>query len=235
LSSFTSITIIDGTTSSVLFTGELLKQAERFTQEGLHPRLICEGYEVAKEMVLEFLEHYKVTMPNIYGDREMLQSVARCALRTKLNVDTADKMADNVVNAMMCIAEEGTPIDMHMIEILDMQHKSGNESTFINGLVLDHGARHPDMPRELRNVHVLTCNVSMEYEKTEISAGFFYSNAEEREKFIDSENRYVLLSSFAHSPHSSLSFALFVSILYAYLPLLACLLSSLFFIHHRMT
>lgn len=183
---------IDGTTSSVMFTGELLKQAERYTQEGLHPRLICEGYEVAKDMVLEFLENYKVNMPNIYADREMLQSVARCALRTKLNIDTADKMADNVVNAMMCVAVEGVPIDLHMIEILDMQHKSGNESTFINGMVLDHGARHPDMPTQINNVHILTCNVSMEYEKTEISAGFFYSSAEEREKFIDSENRFTV-------------------------------------------
>ena len=63
---------------------------------------------------------------------------------------------------------------------------------FINGLVLDHGARHPDMPSYIRNVHILTCNVSMEYEKTEISAGFFYSSAEEREKFIDSENKFTV-------------------------------------------
>lgn len=54
----------DGTTSSVLFTGELLKQAERFTVEGLHPRLITEGYEIAKEMVLEFLESFKVSTPS---------------------------------------------------------------------------------------------------------------------------------------------------------------------------
>ena len=32
----------------------------------------------------------------------------------------------------------------------------------------------------------------MEYEKTEISAGFFYSSAEEREKFIDSENKFTV-------------------------------------------
>jgi len=51
----------------VLFTGELLKQAERYTQEGLHPRMITEGYEIAKEMVLEFLEAYKRQFPNISG------------------------------------------------------------------------------------------------------------------------------------------------------------------------
>ena len=43
----------------------------------------------------------------------------------------------------------------------------------------------------MENVHVLTLNVTMEYEKTEVSSGFFYSSAEEREKFVDSENRFT--------------------------------------------
>jgi T-complex protein 1 subunit zeta len=35
----------DGTTSIVLLIGELLKQAERYLQEGSHPRVIVEvGY-----------------------------------------------------------------------------------------------------------------------------------------------------------------------------------------------
>ena len=32
----------DGTTSTVLFIGELMKQAERYLNEGLHPRVIVE-------------------------------------------------------------------------------------------------------------------------------------------------------------------------------------------------
>lgn len=71
------------------------------------------------------------------------------------------------------------------------QHKSGSDSCFIDGIVLDHGARHPDMPRQLENVHILTCNVSFEYEKTEVSAGFYYSSAEERERFVDSERKFT--------------------------------------------
>eukprot|EP01036_Dinobryon_divergens_P025460 gene25460-34011_t len=181
----------DGTTSSVLFTGELLKQAERFTSEGLHPRLIAEGYEIAKDMVLEFLEAFKVSFPNAYSDRELLTNVVRTSLRTKLSAETADKMSDAIVDAMMAISQEGQPVDLHMVEIMEMQHKSGSDSCFIDGIVLDHGARHPDMPRQLENVHILTCNVSFEYEKTEVSAGFYYSSAEEREKFVDSERKFT--------------------------------------------
>lgn len=43
----------DGTTSVVLLVGELLKQAERYIQEGVHPRVISEGFESAKLGVLE--------------------------------------------------------------------------------------------------------------------------------------------------------------------------------------
>lgn len=38
----------DGTTSVVLLVGELLKQADRQIMEGLHPRVLTDGYEIAK-------------------------------------------------------------------------------------------------------------------------------------------------------------------------------------------
>ena len=168
-----------------------MKQAERYTSEGLHPRLITEGYEIAKDMVIDFLEGFKVPQPDIWTNRELLTNVARTSLRTKLSQESADRMSDAVVDAIMTITEVGKPIDLHMVEIMQMQHKSGTDSQFINGIVLDHGSRHPDMPTSLENVRILTCNVSMEYEKTEISAGFFYSSAEEREKFVESERKFT--------------------------------------------
>jgi hypothetical protein len=43
----------DGTTSVVLLVGELLKQADRYIQEGLHPRIITDGFEIAKTEALK--------------------------------------------------------------------------------------------------------------------------------------------------------------------------------------
>ena len=39
----------DGTTSVVLLVGELLKQADRYIQEGVHPTVIAEGFDLAKK------------------------------------------------------------------------------------------------------------------------------------------------------------------------------------------
>ena len=72
----------DGTTSVVLLVGELLRQAERFIQEGVHSRVISEGFDVAKAGVLQFLEQFKRRMD---VDRATLISVANTALATKLH------------------------------------------------------------------------------------------------------------------------------------------------------
>lgn len=42
----------DGTTSVVLLVGELLKQADRYISEGVHPRVIGEGFDLAKKEAL---------------------------------------------------------------------------------------------------------------------------------------------------------------------------------------
>ena len=67
-----------------------------------------------------------------------------------------------------------------MIEIMHMVHKLSTDTRLVKGLVLDHGGRHANMPKKLSNVYILTCNVSLEYEKTEVNSGFFFSNAEQR-------------------------------------------------------
>jgi T-complex protein 1 subunit zeta len=74
---------------------------------------------------------------------------------------------------------------------MTMQHKTASETKLIQGLVLDHGARHPDMLKYQENVFVLTCNVSLEYEKTEVNSGFFYSSAEERLKMVAAEREHA--------------------------------------------
>ncbi len=75
------------------------------------------------------------------------------------------------------------------VEIMHMKHKMDKDTRLIKGLVLDHGARHPDMPKHMENCHILTCNISLEYEKSEVNSGFFYSSADQREKLVAAERQ----------------------------------------------
>ncbi|KAI0298601.1 T-complex protein 1 zeta subunit [Russula brevipes] len=188
----------DGTTSVVLLVGELLKQADRYISEGVHPSVIATGFDIAKKEALAFLDTFK--QPSSL-DRPTLVSLAKTSLATKLNAPLAQQLAESVVDAVMTIRappppkdakdQWREPIDLHMVEIMKMQHRTASETQLVRGLVLDHGARHPDMPKRVENAYILTLNVSLEYEKTEVNSGFFYSSAEQREKLVESERKFT--------------------------------------------
>ncbi|KAL4689229.1 hypothetical protein H8957_017289, partial [Semnopithecus entellus] len=178
----------DGTTSNVLIIGELLKQADLYISEGLHPRIIAEGFEAAKIKALEVLEEVKVTKEM---KRKILLDVARTSLRTKVHAELADVLTEAVVDSVLAVRRPGYPIDLFMVEIMEVKHKLGTDTKLIQGLVLDHGARHPDMKKRVEDAFILICNVSLEYEKTEVNSGFFYKTAEEKEKLVKAERKFI--------------------------------------------
>jgi T-complex protein 1 subunit zeta len=179
----------DGTTSNVLLIGEMMRQAQRLVQEQVHPRIITEGYELARKESLKFLEEFKIVKE--VPEKPLLVSVARTALCTKLHPDLANQLVDIVVDAVAIIKIPEKPLDLHMIEIMHMVHRLASDTQLVRGLVLDHGARHPDMPKRLERCHILTCNTSLEYEKTEVNSQFFFSNAGDRDKMAKSERKFT--------------------------------------------
>jgi len=186
----------DGTTSTVLLCGELLRQADRHISEGVHPRILVEGLEKAREAALAYLNEIKTTFDAESGqtmieDRDLLISIALTSLATKLDYESSLSLSKSLVSSIQCIyAGPEMPIDLSRIEVMPMP-RSTNESRFVNGIVLDHGARHPDMPDVLTNCKIMTLNTSLEYEKTETQSGFYYSSAEEREKLVESERKWL--------------------------------------------
>lgn len=179
----------DGTTSIVLFIGELLKLSEGYLMEGIHPRTLADGIEKAKSRCIEFLDKTKI--PKVV-DRELLLNMAHISLLTKLSPAMASTMDAICVDAVLAISPNtNEPIDLHMVEIMHMRHKLCTDTKLVKGLVLDHGGRHPDMPKKLEHCFILTCNVSLEYEKTEVNSSFFWKDAEGRDKLIKSERAFT--------------------------------------------
>ena len=179
-------TVGDGSSSNVLFIGELFIQSYRYIKEGIHVSHLVDGIELAKKKSLEFLEECKYKPEKI--EREFLLNAARTALRTKLPIKLADQMTEIVTDAVLTIKREDN-IDLHMVEIMHQNQKMSTDTKLIKGLVLDHGGRHPSMPKRLENCYILNCNVSLEYENTEVHSKLIYSNAEQREKLLKSEHQ----------------------------------------------
>ena len=111
----------DGTSQLICFIGELLKQADGYIADGVHPRLINDGFRLASVEAKKALENLAVKKDI---DRTLLLQVARTSLRTKLDAELADKLTEAVVDAVLAIKQEGEEINLHMVEIMEMQHRS---------------------------------------------------------------------------------------------------------------
>jgi T-complex protein 1 subunit zeta len=148
-----------------------------------------QGIELGREQALSFLETFKKETKS--PSRDLLAQVAKTSLRTKVHAELADLLTDITTDAVLAIRRPDEPIDLHMIEMMHMEHKTDLDTRLVKGLVLDHGARHPDMPKRSENCFILTLNVSLEYEKTEVNSAMFYKDATDREKMVAAERKFT--------------------------------------------
>jgi T-complex protein 1 subunit zeta len=86
-----------------------------FRCQGLHPRVVAEGFDLAKDHAVAFLDTFKVDKPRIWEDRELLCSVARTSLMTKLYPEMALQLTEIVTDAVLMVRKEGEPIDLNMV------------------------------------------------------------------------------------------------------------------------
>ncbi|CAL5970630.1 TCP-1_chaperonin subunit zeta [Hexamita inflata] len=182
----------DGTTTCVILIGELLRQARRWLQEGVHPRVLVDGFSLARDRCLKVLEEVKLELNN---DSDELLQAARTCLNTKLKPVLAEMMAKICVDAVAIAgktAKEKNLIDLHMIEILTMQHHSDLDTSLIEGIVMDHGWRHQELKcSSFKNCYTLTLNVGLEYEKAEVNTEYFYKTAEEKVAQAEKEREFI--------------------------------------------
>ena len=186
----------DGTTSTVLCIGEMMRQAQRHILEGVHPRQLTEGFSIAKEEALKWIATGTPIIPVGTDSSELkdvLTQVARTALSTKIGSAEKETLAKACCEAVLAVRggqeDKEAEVDLHMVEVMHMKSKQSTDTRFVNGIVLDHGARHDDMPKHLENCYILIANVSLEYERSELGAGFHYSSPEQKMRMAAAERK----------------------------------------------
>lgn len=101
----------DGTTSVVLLVGELLKQADRYISEGLHPRVIADGYDIAKMEALKVEWLWKSfhecwtdppAVPRRLQAREGSRPRASFIRRAHIVIHEARQLARRTIDARYC-------------------------------------------------------------------------------------------------------------------------------------
>jgi len=182
----------DGTTSSVVFAGALLEKAEKLLEKDVHSTVIIDGYQAASEKALELLAKLAKTIKP--DDRESLIKIAKTSMQSKLVSEDSAPLSKLVVDAILKIAEKDG--DKHSVDLdnLKVEKKAGgsiDDTSLINGIVLDKEIVHSGMPTKAEKAKIALVNAALEVEKTEMSAEIRISDPTQMQQFLEEENKML--------------------------------------------
>ena len=181
----------DGTTSSVVLSGELLKRSEDLIEQNVHPTVICEGFRLAAEKAVELLEAHGISTEN---QDSVLMEVAKTALTGKSAGAVKSFMADicvRAVNAVGIIEDEERIVDLSDIKVEKRQGGSIKDSTLIDGILLDKERVHAGMPRSISDAKIALINSAIEVKKTEVDAKIQITDPNQLALFLEEEENYI--------------------------------------------
>ena len=181
----------DGTTTAVIFAGELLKLSENLIEKNIHPTLITEGYRLAAAKSMEVLN--KIAMP-IEDVNDSLLNIAKTSMTGKAAGDMKDELAQIVVKAVRSIAEvrDGkTTADIDNIKVEKKQGGSIKDTELIEGIIVDKERVHEGMPKFLEKPRIALVNAAFEVKKTEVDAKIQITDPSQFQQFLDNEENYL--------------------------------------------
>ncbi len=179
----------DGTTTSVVLAGELLRQAEDLIED-VHPTLITQGYRMAVGKALEVLKGIAHQIKA--NDKDMLLRIARTSMASKGASAYSDVLADVTVRAVQAVAEEHNGkwvVDKDAIKIEKKTGGSVQDSELVLGVVLDKERAHTRMPKSVKDAKVALLNAALEIKKTEVDANIEITDPGQFQAFLDEEER----------------------------------------------
>ncbi len=178
----------DGTTTSVVIAGELLKQAEELIDANVHSTVITNGFRLAAEKAEEILEEIAVTTDN----DDLLEKVAATALTGKSVGDEEDKLSKLVVKACRAIEEDGK-VEVDDIRIQKKVGETIGESDMVDGIVIDKERVHPRMPKRVEGAKIALFSAALEVKKTEFDAQIQITDPTKMNAFLEEEENSLKL------------------------------------------
>jgi archaeal chaperonin len=182
----------DGTTTSVVVAGELLKKAEELIDQGIHPTVIVDGYRQASNRALEVLDQIAIKIDPT--DKAILRKVAEVSLASKILAEDKEAMAELAVNAILQVAEktpDGYKVDIDDVKVEKKPGESLTDTALIKGIVLDKEIVHPGMPKRVEDAKIALVDAPLEVEKTEFDAKINIENPEQMKAFLDEEEKML--------------------------------------------
>ncbi|MGV8144217.1 MAG: thermosome subunit alpha [Methanothermobacter sp.] len=176
----------DGTTTAVIIAGELLKKSEDLLDQDIHPTIVAMGYRQAAEKAQEILNVISIDAE----DRDTLLKVAMTAMTGKGTEKAREPLAELVVGAVKQVEEDGE-IDQDSIKIEKKDGATVDDSTMVQGVIIDKNRVHPGMPKKIEDAKIALLNSALEVKETEVDAEIRITDPNQMQAFIEQEEGMI--------------------------------------------
>ncbi|EOR00064.1 T-complex protein 1 subunit epsilon [Wallemia ichthyophaga EXF-994] len=187
----------DGTTGVVVLAGAMLDQAIGLLDRGIHPIRIADGFDRACKIAVSELDGISDSVEFSQDGKgpgtAALYKAASTSLGSKI-VSAHSKFAQIAVDAVLSVADiERRDVDFELIKVDGKVGASLEDTSLVQGVVVDKDMSHPQMPRFIKDakIAILTCPFEPPRPKTkhklDIGSADEYKKLEayEKEKFAD--------------------------------------------------
>lgn len=177
----------DGVTGCLLFASELMREAGRLLERGIHPLVLVEAFQHSLEEVLDILD--KRTMQ--VSDTESLSLVAQTAMVGKSAESGGIQLARLLVEAMKTVQESGKPVRAEHIRMVKRGRDSLQETVLIKGMVVEQKFDSERVPQidQKSGVLALTCPLTIGQSKRD--AEIEIERPEQMIAFLDAEEKIL--------------------------------------------
>ena len=171
----------DGVTSCILLASELMSEAGRLLERGLHPLILVKGYEMALSQTLDELDSRSKPLGN------NLEQVARTALVGRSTEGALDHLSKLIAQAVEMIPDS----DYERVRMAKAGEGTPAKSSLIPGIILEKRLALERMPRKLSNAKIAVLSCPLELEQSTVAAEIEISTPEQYERFIDAEHDQI--------------------------------------------
>ncbi|XRO74791.1 thermosome subunit alpha [Methanocaldococcus sp. 28A] len=180
----------DGTTTAVVIAGELLRKAEELLDQNIHPSVIINGYEMARNKSIEELK--AIAKEIKADDTEMLKKIAMTSITGKGAEKAREQLAEIVVEAVRAVVDEETgKVDKDLIKVEKKEGAPIEETKLIKGVVIDKERVNPQMPKRVENAKIALLNCPIEVKETETDAEIRITDPAKLMEFIEQEEKMI--------------------------------------------
>ena len=178
----------DGTTTAVVLTGELLKNAEDLLDKEIHPTLIAKGYRIAGEKTKRVLNQIAEKIKD--DDEDVIKKLALTAMTGK-GAEVAKEHLATILSEAVKNVRDKNEINKNDIKFEKKIGEGVEDSEIIQGIIIDKEKVHSGMPSSVKNGKIALLDVALEVKDTETDAKIQITEPSQLQAFVEQEEKTI--------------------------------------------